>query len=464
MAMINVNRDVEDSFYRYKMPRLIAKIEGKGNGIKTVIPNMLEIARSLNRPASYTTKYFGCELGAQVQMYAEEERYIVNGNFDAARLQDLLDGFIKKFVLCSNCNNPETDLRVTKKQLIEQNCIACGHRANIPLLHKLTTFIINNPPNVPAPSVSDKTKDKGGKSDRRAAKNEKGKPSGGAASVHMDAEAAEGSIIPGAAANRSNIAQRAGGGEIDAPAMAASGTKDEDWSVDTSEEAVRLRAEALGSGVSGLTMTEDLEKSIGERLGIFDAYVSSRVASGKFNAKEVLGEADRLDCKEKGVKVLASHLWNNSELLERISLHKSLFQRFTVDNPKAQKYLLDSVEQIIDGHRDLLAKACKIYKALYDNDLVEEDIFKGYKDDKTSKKQISKELFSQILAKIVPFLAWLEEAEDESSEEEDDDDIEVAFGDSSAPATPLSATSKVSTAGASAAATSPEEEIDIDAI
>lgn len=32
------------------MPRLIAKVEGKGNGIKTVIPNMGDIARALGRP------------------------------------------------------------------------------------------------------------------------------------------------------------------------------------------------------------------------------------------------------------------------------------------------------------------------------------------------------------------------------------------------------------------------------
>lgn len=32
------------------MPRLVAKVEGKGNGIKTVIANMTEIAKALNRP------------------------------------------------------------------------------------------------------------------------------------------------------------------------------------------------------------------------------------------------------------------------------------------------------------------------------------------------------------------------------------------------------------------------------
>ncbi len=53
---LNINRQVEDVFYRYKMPRLIAKVEGKGNGIKTVIANMTEIAKALNRPP--TCRFF----------------------------------------------------------------------------------------------------------------------------------------------------------------------------------------------------------------------------------------------------------------------------------------------------------------------------------------------------------------------------------------------------------------------
>ena len=40
MSLINVRRDVSDNFYRYKMERLQTKIEGKGNGIKTVVVNL----------------------------------------------------------------------------------------------------------------------------------------------------------------------------------------------------------------------------------------------------------------------------------------------------------------------------------------------------------------------------------------------------------------------------------------
>ena len=55
-------------------------------------------------------KYFGCELGAQTQMDTKLGRYIVNGAHESPKLQDILDGFIKKFVLCRECDNPETDL------------------------------------------------------------------------------------------------------------------------------------------------------------------------------------------------------------------------------------------------------------------------------------------------------------------------------------------------------------------
>lgn len=56
------------------------------------------------------TKFFGCELGAQTQFDTKNDRYIVNGSHEANKLQDMLDGFIRKFVLCAECDNPETDL------------------------------------------------------------------------------------------------------------------------------------------------------------------------------------------------------------------------------------------------------------------------------------------------------------------------------------------------------------------
>lgn len=55
---VNVNHSVSDQFY-HKMPCMIAKVEGKENGIKTVIVNMIDTAKAINQPPRYPTKYFG---------------------------------------------------------------------------------------------------------------------------------------------------------------------------------------------------------------------------------------------------------------------------------------------------------------------------------------------------------------------------------------------------------------------
>lgn len=80
---VNIGGDSADKSYRYKMPQLIAKIEGRGNGIKTVIPNMPEIAKALQTEPAYPTKYFGMELGALSNYFAKTERAIVNGAHSA---------------------------------------------------------------------------------------------------------------------------------------------------------------------------------------------------------------------------------------------------------------------------------------------------------------------------------------------------------------------------------------------
>uniref|UniRef100_A0A672MRU8 Eukaryotic translation initiation factor 5 n=1 Tax=Sinocyclocheilus grahami TaxID=75366 RepID=A0A672MRU8_SINGR len=351
---VNVNRNVSDQFYRYKMPRLIAKVEGKGNGIKTVIVNMVDVAKALNRPPTYPTKYFGCELGAQTQFDAKNDRYIVNGSHEANKLQDMLDGFIHKFVLCSECDNPETDLHVNpKKQTIGSACKACGNRGMLDTRHKLCTFILKNPPESDSSCVKEK-KEKEKKNRKKDKENGSGS---GEAGNHND---------------------------IDAPDAVDGEEDDDDWAEETTEEAQRRRMEEISDHAKNLTLSEDLEKTLEERVNIFYNFV-----------------------------------------------------KFCHNDKKAQKYLLGGFECLVKLHQSqLLPRVPIILKDFYDADLLEEDVILTWAE-KVSKKYVSKELAKEIHAKAAPFVKWLKEAEEESEgseaeeeEEEDDENVEVVYSSS----------------------------------
>jgi len=444
MSNVNINRSVTDTFYRYKMPRIIAKVEGKGNGIKTVIENMPAVAKSLQRPPTYPTKYFGCELGAQTQFDLKNERFIVNGAHDASKLQDLLDGFIKRFVLCEECDNPETFLTVrAKKNEILSRCIACGHQSNIDMRHKLTTFMVKNPPENPEYTGSTTTPNKN--KEKEDKKKEKGGKKG-KKEVNGDAK-------------QNGEEDDAGSPVEDIPGELTAA--DDDWG-DTSAAAVAARQAALTDAAKSLALNDDLEKTQQERMNIMYDYIKTRETSGECSSAkagaDIVGEAERLDVKEK-VPLLLVELLFDENILVQIKKYRNLLLRFTHENKKSQKYLLGGLEQLIGNvHHDILVpKVAHVLKLLYDLDVLEEEVLLEW-GSKISKKYVDKVVAKEIHDKAQPFIKWLQEAESESSEEdEDDSDIEITY-DERAPV------GVVKTAAPAAKQDDEEDDFDIDAI
>lgn len=142
--MLNVDPTKEkDLFYRYKMPALVWKVEGQGNGIKTVVVNMQDIAVSLNRPAEYIMKSLSTDLG--VGVIKDNGRWLLRGDHvqgDKDKLQKRVFDFIIGGVLC-NCRNPETFFFV-ELGMLKMSCKACSKISDTTLNEKVTKAILKN--------------------------------------------------------------------------------------------------------------------------------------------------------------------------------------------------------------------------------------------------------------------------------------------------------------------------------
>lgn len=182
-AIINIsgNNPVDDPEYRYKMPTVYGKLEGRGNGSKTVIPNISDVGSSLHRDPGEVNKFFGCELGAQTTYNKETDRAIVNGHHTDKVLQQMVHKYIEAFVLCPNCGLPETEYKI-KSGTIYHKCAACGSKEMVDMTHKLCTYILAQDKKDKADAKKagkkkdkDKKKEKGSDGDEKKEKKEKKK-------------------------------------------------------------------------------------------------------------------------------------------------------------------------------------------------------------------------------------------------------------------------------------------------
>ncbi|KAJ2798734.1 eukaryotic translation initiation factor 5 [Coemansia furcata] len=387
----NIPRSLKDGFCRYKMPRLQAKIEGKGNGIKTVLPNIVDVARALSRPPAYPAKYFGNELGAQVQIEEKSEKYIVNGAHEVSKLQDVLDGFIDRYVLCPVCKNPETDL-IIKDKMITRKCGACGERTDVDMRHGLAKYIVNHPP----------PKEKKGGQHASA-----GNGSGG------EGDDADG--IDGLVQNTNKLAL-----------VDEDDVDDDDWAlgidVDMSAEAVAQRqkdAEARLAVIDKHATGEDAEDGDDPYDQLGDFIRANREASDR----EIFAKATELQLgkKHRAVIVVILCLFEESAMVAKdIAKHDKLLVSFG-DSDKHQRAVIGGFERLIEERPELLAKTPAIFKALFDEEIVEEEAFLEW-GKKPSKKYVDKELAKKIHKAAEPFIQWLAEAEEASDSDEDDEE------------------------------------------
>ena len=467
---------------RYKMPRLVAKVEGRGNGIKTNIVNNVDIAKALERPPEYVIKYFGIELGAQTKFDKKSGTSIVNGAHDQKKLSEVLELFIKKYVQCYGCGNPETVVKI-KKENINLKCKACGFVSTVDPLLKLNTFIIKNPPEKKLSKAEKKVKaaekerlkglageeglveEKKEKKEKKSKSKDKEKEKKSKKKDKEEEEEAESrGKVEGSEASISV-----------SNAMEESEEEEEDvvWMTDTSDAAMKKRAEEQLSGATAKLVTqgnveaeekarrkkekeereereerERREEKEQHRIASLGRQTSNMSLDGKDEDASSDPVAKLRAAVERGdmnamkgsfadlpgsvpakMQIMYGCLFGDnadgSSLIKSFQKHERVLHELAGD-PASQLAQMMALEALL-ASSPASGKARKevplVLKFLYEEDIIDEAIIIGWhhKANASSVLGVDEAAAEEIRTSAEPVVAWLEEASTEDEDSDDDD-------------------------------------------
>ncbi|MBD3204562.1 translation initiation factor IF-2 subunit beta [Candidatus Woesearchaeota archaeon] len=104
---------------RFKIP----KVKGHIQGNKTVLSNFVQIANHLRRDPEHMLKYILKELATPGQI--KKNNAIIRSKVSAKRINNRIDEYAEKFVLCQECGKPDTKINI-KNRITRIKCTACG--------------------------------------------------------------------------------------------------------------------------------------------------------------------------------------------------------------------------------------------------------------------------------------------------------------------------------------------------
>lgn len=403
--MINIGGDAKDTSYRYKMPPLKSKIEGRGNGIKTVILNILEVSKCLKMDPRYTTKFFGVELGAQSKYDPKRDNGVgvVNGAFQTKELQGHLKTFVNEIILCPKCRYPETKIVKCdkKRDQLEIECAACGNNGPLPTEHRIVQYFIKHPP--PTVGKGKKKKGKMTAKERRAMKAKKNK----------DRDKGDGPDQDGPDRTSKKASKK----------KEAAPQKEEIWFCDTTPEAIKARQEKEAAAAEKAQQKSSIAKKAAPKIKGDGKDPPSLILKDFLtlnpNVDEIVGEVHRLelarslDLEQKFKAIFEAIFDMNDYDSIKIAYRKyaSLLQRFTDDSNKG-KIFIGVFEDVMcrPGLRSFMIPRTAIYfKNLYDLDIISEDaILEWYDEPAESALLVSKADAEEIKENCKILIDWFQ--------------------------------------------------------
>ncbi|MBI4814602.1 MAG: translation initiation factor IF-2 subunit beta [Methanobacterium sp.] len=112
---------------RFSVPKAYSVIQGN----RTFIQNFREIADAMNRDPQHLLKFLLRELGTAGNL--EGGRAIMQGKFTHFLINERLDDYVQKFVMCHECNRPDTKI-IREDRIFLLKCAACGAKAPLKTL------------------------------------------------------------------------------------------------------------------------------------------------------------------------------------------------------------------------------------------------------------------------------------------------------------------------------------------
>ncbi len=107
---------------RFQIPDVKSFQEGN----TTIVTNFAEIASLISREPDDILKYLLRELGTAGER--DEGRILLKGRIGSRKIQEKFEDYVGKYVLCSECDKPDTRL-VKEGRITLLKCDACGaHR------------------------------------------------------------------------------------------------------------------------------------------------------------------------------------------------------------------------------------------------------------------------------------------------------------------------------------------------
>jgi translation initiation factor 2 subunit 2 len=108
----------------------VLKVKGHHEGSRTVVSNFGQIVMCLRRSPEHVMKFLSKELASSVEMKGSQ--LILSRKLSSKEINDKIERYAKRFVLCLRCGKPDTELEVGAKTFLR--CLACGERYEV---HKI---------------------------------------------------------------------------------------------------------------------------------------------------------------------------------------------------------------------------------------------------------------------------------------------------------------------------------------